>query len=218
MPIASEAFSESSFQRVKVKTALKKRQPNTNVWFFDSPKNKKRLNIFGDLPFVIAVLLEGECSVVGYEIDSPPNPFGVVEMKIHYRDKGSEVWDLKRSDKKLKKRPEVDRLITEHDFLNREILFDNWLILCAAINRCRRCYLGREAKFIVESTSSTIIRFGELLDTTDFEPSYMFAAVAMSLQAGVISADLNTELFGTNTILRRGNDERESHTNSNGLC
>ena len=218
-------------RRVHVSQALKARgNHRSNIWFFDSPKNNSRFEIAGDVAFMHFVLLEGDLSVERY--DPQPDPVNTVidgetrqtklDAHIYYNDGHIEWWEFKRrtdvgAQRTGRSRPQLSaqaqaaaaagvpyRVRTDVDLKGHEILFDNWLTLCAAITRCRSQSLHRETDVIAQRfISHREVRFDTLLTVPGIDPACMLAATALALQGGAIEADLDKSLFGLNSILKR---------------
>ncbi|MQA37050.1 hypothetical protein [Rugamonas aquatica] len=219
-------------RRVSTRPVLRnERQPKSNIWFFDSPKNNCRSIIEGDLPFLYAVLLEGDVSVASYQVS--PEPFIVqaggastlvaVGARVQLINRTSQWWDFRRLEglsaakRKAALKNEGKSALaqsvgveyhikTDIDFRGQETAFDNWLLLCAAITRCRGHLLVRERQHLSRYlTQHETMTLSTLLDIQDIDAAYMNAVVALSLQQGIVSTNLTTQLYGPHSILRRGN-------------
>ncbi|MFC0348634.1 hypothetical protein [Undibacterium danionis] len=224
----SPNFPDSS-RKIGVFPALKKRrQHQSNIWFFDSPKNNKRLIITSDLAFMHLVILEGDVSVTRYHVNPEPINTNVegVQKDISigayvYRGNALEWWDFKRlqnkkdvnkqnaSDSYFKTIAAASSLATYHvktdvDLKGQEILFDNWLTLCAAITRCRGHFLGREATIFSERLAlQHAVTLENLLTIPSIDVAYMLAVVALALQNGSLRCNLNSQLINRQTLLSR---------------
>lgn len=220
-------------RQVPVFPALKaRREHQSNIWFFDSPKNDSRLIIHTDLAFMHLVILEGDHSVARYVPRPAPCAFiasGVetevtVDAHIFRADGLVEWWDFKRMPRARlsKARPDVAesskstaaaaakaagasyRIASDTDLAGREILFDNWLMLCAAINRCRHHFLGKEVELLMQRLQlQQHVTVEDLLALSETDPAYMLSAIALTLRTGVAQANLNDQLFGPTSTLSR---------------
>jgi hypothetical protein len=218
-------------RRVSVFSALKQRRRHqSNIWFFDSPKNNRRFTITGDVAFMHFVLLEGDVSVESY--DPAPEPVRAsidgevreTELDAHVRFKGGQIewWEFKRREdsgpsKERRSRPELSaqaqaaaaagvryQVRTDLDLQHKEVLFDNWLTLCAGITRCRNQPIYREADlFTARLALQKSISFGSLMDIPGIDHAHMLAVVAVALQNGTVQADLEKSLFGRESTLTR---------------
>jgi hypothetical protein len=225
---------EAISRQVAVFPALKKRrQHQSNIWFFDSPKNNKRFTITGDLAFMHLVCLEGAPRISGYvpapgQVVAPINGQACpiqVGAQVYYCDGTLEWWDFKRLEhgarsKKARSASEplandVKRVAasaagatyhvkTDRDLLGQEIWFDNWLTLCAAITRCRGQFLEREAEiFSQRMTLQHAVTLENLLGIPGIDVAHMLAVIAMALQRGTVRANLNSQLLSRMTLLSR---------------
>jgi hypothetical protein len=215
---------EELTRRVKVFPVIQGRKKSVaNIWFFDSPKNQKRFAISGDLLFMSFVLLEGDPTVHCYD----PSPSSVIVMRdreptevtagayVYLNDGQKQWWDFRYEGKKsisnnqellsklaAKNNGMEYHIQEEREVRNKQVLFDNWLNLCAGINRCRSIILHREIDCILKETQDSEISFRELMEMAD-DRALMFAAIATSLQRGVIFTNLENQLLGNQTILKR---------------
>lgn len=216
-------------RRVPIFSAVKQRQKHqSNIWFFDSPKIKRRFVVTGDVAFIHIVLLEGDVSVRAYEPDPPPVYATVdgetrqtkLDAHIYFKDGRVEWWEFKRfqdagPSRSGRSKPQLSaqaqaasaagfsyQVKTDLDFKQREILFDNWLNLCACITRCRAQPIYREMDYLYERLKQQkSLRFGSLFDNKTIDIAHMHAAVASALQEGVIKTELRTAFFGYDSIL-----------------
>jgi hypothetical protein len=219
-------------RNVPVFPALKKRREHqSNIWFFDSPKNNLRLILHTDIAFIHFVMLEGDPTVLrsiprpGQEIvllDGVRTEISV-DAHVHRSDGTVEWWDFKRvrtpshsREKNTTRPPESSaqraataasatyRVMTDADFSGREIFFDNWLTLCAAINRCRNHFLGREADLFRERMAvQHAVTLDNLLSMPEIDTAYMLAVIALALQSGTASANLTGQILGRSTTISR---------------
>lgn len=195
-----------------------------NLWIFDSPKNEKRLTISGDLNFMLCVLLEGDSSVVGYK--NEPGPYSIVldgqptnivpDLEVQYQRGNVEWWEIRRSPTQHQKRdPPATQLAraaaaagmgysqrTEKDIAGKAVVFDNWLLLCAAITRARHFSAHREASLLRRTLEHSPTSVRELLNDPTVDPALMIATIARFLQTGRASAELETQFFCEDTILK----------------
>ncbi|MES2072729.1 MAG: hypothetical protein V4488_20385 [Pseudomonadota bacterium] len=209
-------FIPSKRRHVSVAPALKERGgKNENLWFFESPKNDIRFVAKGDLDFVSFVLLEGDTSVSSYNpypgpmtFESSGTPQKIeVDASVHFRDGRTEFWQFRREEPKTRNQGITNsqfRVITDKEFRSKEILFDNWSVLCAAITRARNYPVIREAQVLhSELKERQQVTYGALLDIQGVEPALMLSIVAKSLQLGDLQTDLANTLFNSSSVLRR---------------
>lgn len=220
-------------RQVAIFPALKKRrQHQSNIWFFDSPKNNEILTISTDLAFMHLVILEGDTSVLRYV----PGSTSLIEdaqgthhditsdAQVYRRDGTIEWWDFKRiqrasraskrSDEERRGESKVEQaacaagatyhMKTDLELANQEILFDNWLTLCAAITRCRGQFLGRESDAFSQRTSlQHAVTLENLINLPGIDVACMLSVAALALQEGIVRTNLTTQLFGRSSLLSR---------------
>lgn len=208
-----------------------RRSPKTNIWFFDSPKNDRRLEILGDVAFMHAVILEGDLTALAYEINPPileavdahrPSQSSS-NILVKFRSEGeswSELWICRRQFQSTGEKKDFESKIfslyqqvatsveaklqvrSEIDLRGKDVLFDNWANLCACITRTRGISCLHEMTLLNKLLQRHhTIQFGSLFDFPDIDPALMNAAVALSLQKGVVQAELHRQLFGRSSII-----------------
>lgn len=214
---------------IRVLPAIKERgRHKSNIWIFDSPKNNRRFIIKGDVAFIYSVLLEGDITVQSYVPEPPPVLASIdgevrqtqLDAEIHLTNGAIEWWEFKRlrdtgPGRTGRSKPQLSaqaqaasvagvkyRVQSEEGLRGKEILFDNWLMLCAAITRCKYQTMPREEEaFLRQMNLHGAVRFGTLLNEGGLDPAYVTATVATLLQRGVIEADLEKSFFGLETVL-----------------
>lgn len=202
-------------------------QKVSNLWIFDSPKNDRRLTVAGDVPFMHLVLLEGDTTVAGYDLVDDPfriSP-GVTTnsgyVRVRCRD-GTQYWLLvgRRGREAAGKTnaptmPEdlheraaeagvqVHRR-SEVELIGKEVLVDNWLILCAIMTRSRAYPSYREMECLLAALARhDTLRVSEVLAIAGIDPAIMLAVIAKALQMGSIETELGRRLFGMHSQLKR---------------
>lgn len=217
-------------RRVQVFAAIKSRSGRqSNIWFFDSPKNNKRIKIDTDLAFMHLVLLEGDQTVLGYEpviredyslLANSPSA-----AKIRFCDGRLEWWDFERvrrdrrgrklqgetKDSTASSQFAADKMgavyvvKTDLELMGKQILFDNWITICAAITRCRSQYLGGEAdlfsrRMALQETATLEL----LLDLPEIDVANMLAVVGTALQKGTARTNLQSQLLSRCSLISVG--------------
>lgn len=216
-------------RHVSVIPTLRKRGRHpSNIWIFDSPKNNRRFAIDGDIAFMHAVLLEGDKNILAY--DYSPRPVTAIvdnecysttlDAVVTLADGRDEWWEFKwsidtgsdregRSKKQLKAQAQAAqekgvtyRIKTENDLRNKELLFDNWLLLCAAITRANYQSLIHEMAVAHRMFQlHRQLNLSNLLNVPETDPALMLAVIGKELQTGRLEANLETEILGLNSIL-----------------
>jgi hypothetical protein len=233
MPATSVQTSQIDGEgHVRVFPALKERgRAKSNIWIFDSPKNNHRFIIKGDVAFMHLVLAEGDTQIRSYMlkpllVDESPDKGSVhahSNAEIYFVNGDIELWEFQRSgDAELERKrhknrqrstdppglsaeERSNRVRNDLELKGKEILFDNWLLLCAAITRCKHQMMDREADALARRLRlHRSVRFGELLDIPKIDQAHILAVTAMSLQKGLLKTDLEQSLFGLDSVLTRG--------------
>jgi hypothetical protein len=225
--------TEFAHQRhVSVKQAIANRKRHlSNIWVFDSPKNNRRFVILGDVAFMHTVLMEGNRAIAGYDVNPPPVSTVIdgetrqttLDAVVQLVSGGTEWHEFKRfSDtgpsRSGRAKPQLSaqaqcaslsgvkyRVLTEVDLQHKQILFDNWLLLCAAITRARGQTIFRETQVLRERIAShRSITLGGLMNDPAVDPGLMLAVVATALQQGRIHTDLDNILLSSKSVLEGG--------------
>lgn len=207
-----------------------RRQHQSNIWFFESPKNCERIAIHSDLAFMHLVLLEGDPAVVRYQVEQlnshaaqeTPNGDERAAATVYMRDGAVQWWDFQREQQSVRRRGAFTQdcssgatkaaaaiaagaayhVKTDQDLMGKEILFDNWLTLCALMSRCRNQFLGRETGVMLNALATgQSLRLGYLADLPGIDPALMHGAVAHAMQSGVIFSNLATQMLGRSSFL-----------------
>jgi hypothetical protein len=202
----------------------------SNIWIFDSPKINRRFRIQGSVAFVHCVLFEGDTSIKSYEPDPPPVYASIdgetrqtkLDAYVNYENGSTEWFEFKwhqdigpartgRSQPQLSAQAQAATAAgvryvvrTDLDFRGKEILFDNWLLLCAAMTRCRKHLLDKELNLLHQRFEMQRMQtLGSLLEHPNVDRAYMLAAIAQFLQKGLLTSDLEHSLIGRESILTR---------------
>jgi len=200
-----------------------------NLWIYESPKNRKRLTVAGDVVFMHMILLEGDPDVQNYAFVGDPfclqGPAPREELPgyvdVTYVN-GEHTWiRVKRSSiagtdrgkesvvrNRIKERALEARAAyaeySELELRGRELEFENWLILCGCINRAKDLpdyvELSRYTR-LVRANSGISVR--TLLEEEDCDPAVMLAVIAKSLQCGTAVTELRKASFCPETVIQR---------------
>lgn len=199
----------SSFKEVNNKARAK-----NNLWFFDSPKNQARLIIKTDLAFSHLLLAEGNINIANYSLvpetdDGKPSRAGTSAI-VQFVDERRELWRFHWSKNANTEASSMnhlglpEKILTERDFKGREVEFDNWLLLCAAITRIRHLPSSHEQLVLLDRLDQhRAITFGSLLKEDGVDPAIMTGLVARALQKGILYTELRNDVFGLHSLLKR---------------
>lgn len=219
---------EANHQRhVAVRAGLDSRGSKLqNVWVFESPKNKKRFILNGDAKFMHCVLLEGNTDIEGYNPDPESISVSIqgkesqinISLHIYYKDGRDEIWRLNDSDESrgdmassqlisLRSTgliPDNFKDVSSRTLQGKEILFDNWLTLCSLMSRARNYFAHKEFEYLQDRfRRNELMTVRSLLEIPDVDIGLMQALIAKGLQSGTLFTDLETKLFGLNSVLSR---------------
>lgn len=217
-------------RRISTQAVLRnQRNTKANIWFFDSPKNGQRLLIEGDIPFIYAVLLEGDKNVSTYQIAPPAFPVlsnGInrtveIGARLQMVDGSIVWWDFRRLEalsarerQKAAKNEDMEsaaqsagasyQIKSDLELRGQETAFDNWTNLCAAITRCRGHVMAHERMVFKKFLDAhAVFPMSALFDVENIDRAFMNGVVATSLLNGVLTTDLVTQLYGPHSILKR---------------
>jgi hypothetical protein len=202
---------------------------DVNIWYFDTIKYGPRCKILGDAAFIHIVLLEGDPSIMRYILEYPTVRTTIndeiVETTLDataYTRDGREIWlEFKREDdsgpsrrgraqQQLSAQAQAASIAgidyevrTDRSLAGKEIRFNNWLHLCAAINRCRQYSLAAEVFALQQLFSIQEVAYmDQLLSLPGIDHALMLGAIATQLHAGVLTCDLDTELYSHASLIR----------------
>lgn len=207
--------------------AIRKRNPFANLWFFQSPKNQTTLTIVGDVQFMHLVLLEGRPEVAYYILVGDPfnlaripgTKAGGGYIEVFYKGGRREQCFFSQSSlDSWRSSPQQSGdighglhnssgdsavvVLTEKDLRGKEILFNNWIALCAYMTRARGASTGLETRLVYSMLRDRArVRVGELLDLDGVDHALMYAEIARVLHEGVAVCDLARRYFTIESIL-----------------
>ncbi len=173
-----------------------------HLYYFHSPKNGCRFVFCGQLGFYLAILLEGEPCIAGYGARTGIGAPGLsallrddrrVEYEVRYLPDGVRppvIHSLIGATENGRETTTAPLLITDHFLRERQVRIENWIFLCAAMNRARIYSCENEARVL----SSMLERFGSasietLLSKDGVDKSCMLGAIGRAIQAGAVDCD-----------------------------
>lgn len=188
-----------------------------DLWYLQSPKNKRRLVLCGELVFLLAVALEADKDVLSY---APCDDVEDAELEgngPHIRAKNIhngmvEFRTMRTRGKRGQKAAPKSRsaasgvtVITDEWLYDRRVLLDNWIFLLAAINRVRRTPWFHEANILHDTLSKTHgCTLGDLLALTEIDVANMLGAIADALQRGTVKFDTATHPLTLSSFIEQG--------------
>ncbi|MYM28344.1 hypothetical protein GTP58_08410 [Duganella sp. CY15W] len=173
-----------------------------HLFYFQSPKNGRRFIFCGQLNFYLAILLKGELGVVGYGPRTTADTPGFTAQLRDGRSKDYEtrylldglrpplIASLTGTGAADTTRTAQPMLITDHYVRDRQVPIENWIFLCASMNRARLHSCENEAGVMcsmLERLGS--VSFETLLSQSGIDRACMLAAIARAIQAGAVSCE-----------------------------
>jgi hypothetical protein len=191
---------------------------NVDLWYFQSPKNRRRFVLCGELLFLLAIVFEADRSILSYEpCETDDDEVGTGNARPHLRarDAIGNTFDYltirtrnPRNHSARRHKPGLASgvtLITDEWLYERRILLDNWIYLCAAINRVRHSPWQMEAAAMhamLERTGGCTLR--DLLALPRIDHARMLGAVADALQRGTADCDTAGSTFTLTSYIQPG--------------
>lgn len=200
----------------------------SNIWHFESPKNKQRFVLKGDVEFYCAVLAEGDPSITKY-VPNPAPVFATIDGEVrqtqldahvHFKD-GRIVWrECKRwkdagPNRTGRSVPQLSaqaqaaleagvpyEIVTDRDLRGKAFLFENWLFLCGAMTRAGNHSGMSECNIIKKQVAMHgKVAVKDFLALPGANACFMLAAMARLLQLGTMQCELERSLFGMDSVL-----------------
>ncbi|SPA53923.1 hypothetical protein [Cupriavidus taiwanensis] len=178
-----------------------------NLYVFESPKNDKRLAVFGQVCFWHLMLAEGDPQIRRYILCSDfASAASVSEaVDVHFMDETIERWYFCR-----RGLPEEDQcpypvvIKTEAQIRAAGLLPQNWRFLCAARTRAHGKYAGKELlvlRGLFEGRHT--VALSEVIAQPGIDFAIMLAAIAQQLAVGTLRTELTKQLFSRRSLLSR---------------
>jgi hypothetical protein len=194
-----------------------------NLWYFHSPKNRRRYVFCGELIFLQAILLEADLTVTAYgspggtsttdrqEARSPhliaTNIDGrTTQYYISYIDGSGRAGKEAVTPAGTGERDDVRRVVvTDRTIKDRNVEIDNWIFLCAAMNRVRMHPHHFEAETLRRLASGADgVTLGRALDEAGIDPALMLGAIAAGIQRGSYACETVLAPITLSTVVTRG--------------
>lgn len=218
-------FSEGN-GRVPLPNALRAQVGGkVDLWYFQSPKNRRRFVLCGELLFLLAITLESDRHIVSYEpyeFDDEDGPAATDRPHLRALDVTGKQIDYitirtrnpRKATKPLLKQRDLNgvTIITDEWLYDRRVLLDNWIFLCAALNRVRHSPWQLEAAAmhdLLQLAGSCTL--DSLLALPNFDPARMLGAVADALQRGTANCDTCKSLFSLSSQIFPGGPSWHIH-------
>lgn len=193
-----------------------------DIYYFQSPKNHCRFVFCNQLVFYLAILLEAELNVTSYLPTDPddlaPGSKSCLSA-IRYNGEPLSYFACYEHDARTIAvvdslsdlgEPQADglhKIVTAQFIRDQHVQIENWLTLCASMNRAKDCSCVDESEFIYrELHRSGRTNVETLINGAGIDEARMLAAIGRGLQSGTLICDTATEPFtyGSALALRRG--------------
>ncbi|SCU75849.1 hypothetical protein CNECB9_2540082 [Cupriavidus necator] len=178
-----------------------------NLYVFESPKNDKRLAVFGQVCFWHLMLAEGNPEIRRYILCSDLASAGSAPdtVDVHFVDETVERWYFSR--RGLPKEDQCPYPIiikTEAQIRAAGLLPQNWRFLCAARTRAHGKYAGKELLVLSGLFEDRhTVALSEVIALPDIDVAIMLAAIAQQLAVGALRTELKKQLFSRRSLLSR---------------
>jgi len=183
-------------RRVKPRGAAKSSyRGRRTLYIFDSPRNRQRFQVYGQLCFAHCVLAEGDPNIRRYLPSKPPDEpsEGLYRQTVMVErcDGHWERWQFEKrhaddcvGDAKLV-------LKTEDQIRRSKFLLMNWMALCADQNRVRGESLARELGALMRAMDGCErLTVQQAIRIEGIDPALMLGVIAMQLADGLLCCDL----------------------------
>jgi hypothetical protein len=174
-----------------------------NLWYFHSPKNRRRYVFCGELVFLQAILLEADLTVTAYgspggtsttdrQAMHPPHLIATnidgrtTQYFISYIDSRGRAGKEAVTPAGTSEHDDVRTVVvTDRTIKDHNVEIDNWIFLCAAMNRARMHPNHFEAEALRRLASGPDgVALGRALDEEGIDSALMLGAIAAGLQRG----------------------------------
>lgn len=167
------------------------------LYIFDSPRNCKRFEVFGQLCFASCILAEGNSNIRFYLPSKPPNAPGEggyqQTVLVEFYEGHRERWHFRKVGKRDQDREGDVKIIvkTDEEVRRSGLLLMNWMALCADRNRARGRSTALELGALMRAMDGcTCLTVQQAVRMDGVDPALMLAAIAAQLAEGQLCCDL----------------------------
>lgn len=206
-----------------------------HIYYFRSPKNRRIFIFCGVIPFIQAIILESDPDIISYtagafkseRLDGGADPpLDQSSCLIATRSDGRKIayqpQSVRGAGNTRRAKPDghlteqwrmhhglshdIDiQIVTDEALSHRYVQVDNWLMLCAVMNRAAARPLVLERKRICALLANDPqCTLGQLLRQMDMDPACMLAAVAHGLASGELLCDTVRSPLTSSSVITRG--------------
>lgn len=173
-----------------------------HLYYFQSPKNSRRFILCGQLSFYLGILLEAELDVAGYGPRIPDGAPGIsaylrggarIDYETRYVPEGARAPQIKSLTEEQVCTADANSeplIVTDQLVRDRQVQVENWIFLCAAMNRARLRSCENEAHVMLALLQQFgAVSFDTLLSQDGIDKACMLGAIGRAIQAGAVSCD-----------------------------
>lgn len=182
--------------RVKPRsTAKSSYRGRRTLYIFDSPRNRQRFQVYGQLCFAHCILAEGDPTIRYYLPSKPPDepgegPYRQTVLVERY-DGRLERWQFEKRHADDGAGDAQIVLKTENQIRRSKFLLMNWMALCADRNRVQGESLARELGALMRTMDDCArLTVQQAIRIEGTDPALMLGVIAMQFAEGLLCCDL----------------------------
>jgi hypothetical protein len=193
-----------------------------NIHYFQSPKNHRRFVFCNQLVFFIAILLEADTNVTSYyPAESDDSTQGLKPSLTAVLRNGQRIGFIAcygtdgRREAVVGQLAELNspledaqpKIVTAQFIRDQHIQIENWLLMCAMMNRAKNYSCIEESEALLRSLRQFgTVSIGTLVRGNEIDEARTLAALARGMQAGTLVCETSTEplTYASAVALRRG--------------
>lgn len=178
-----------------------------HIYYFQSPKNHRRLVLCDQLVFFLAILLEADPNVASYSPGAVEPPIEVATPCLtaclrsgeqigyiaRYAAANARALSAFSASMGAAEIASGLKMVTDHEIRAQQVKVENWIFLCSAMSRAKDYSCIDEARTIRQLLDQfTHVDIGMLLGQDGIDQACMLAAIGRGLQAGTLTCDTST--------------------------
>jgi hypothetical protein len=223
MPSKSKASALAIYGRTPSPESVRELAGSkANIHYFQSPKNHRRFVFCNQLVFFLAILLEADIDVASYySAESDDSPRGLKRSLTAVLRNGQKldyftcyVTDGMHAAAVAQlvelHFPSADaqpKIVTAQFIRDQHIQIENWLLMCATMNRAKNYSCMEESEAILRSLRQFgTVSIGTLVRGNEINEGRMLAALARGIQVGTLHCETSNGplTYASAVTLRRG--------------
>jgi hypothetical protein len=193
-----------------------------NIYYFQSPKNHRRFVFCNQLVFFLAILLEADTNVFSYYPDESDDPTQGLRPSLtaalrtgeklgYFACYGTDATPVAAAGALAELHfPSADhqpKIVTAQFIREQHIQIENWLLMCATMNRAKNCSCIEESGAILRLLQHFgTVSIGTLVRGDQIDEGRTLAALARGMQSGTLHCETSNEplTYASAVTLRRG--------------